>query len=567
MLEHQSGHELVGQVGRVRQSFIVGRLIPNRVAGRGIPGVTTRRVFLGVVGLVAVTYLLALTPVVSRATLPDPAAYVGAARNITEGRGITLPFVPVDTDLHPSEVVDFDGEAPLFQYSPGLPVVLATGHLLGQSPISTDRIVNLVSLGFIASLVAWAVLKLTDNSYVAATLSVFALLTTFTFVLPFMFVTTEAMFSALLLAALAALAGYVNTQRTSLAWAFVVLAAASGLTRFVGVSVAITGVIAIALWYPALWRGRVGRALLIGGGAVAPIALWMLGDALAAPGAGQISFHPPDPIYLSGLATSTLLLGKPGIGWADWLRYLTGIASVIGVTAAAWVTLSRCRKPSPIDSPANVALMRVGFVSIAAYSAILLISRTFLHNAPSQVRYLQPLFPLVVVIAAVASWRTLCAPSTSRGRSLGAWVLAAVLLVFGVWHVDAARQIWKISRAARPEVPASRAPWASILRSLPQDAVIFTNAPHVVEQAVGRFAVAMPPERSIWSGETNRSYRTDLAEIGNILCTRPGAVVLFGQFAGFEADKLDRIANLEVTDRLSETVVLGPDAAYCATRA
>lgn len=567
MEEHQGEQ---GQVGRLRPSGIAGNLARSWKAARAVPGVTIRLAFVGVVGLLAATYLLALTPVDSRPDQPDPAAYVGAARNIVDGRGITLPFVPIATDIRPSVAVEYNGAAPLFQYSPGLPVVLATGSVVGIDPAQTDRIVNLASLSLIAVIVAWAVLKLTKSSYVTAAAAVFILLTSAWFMIMFAFVTTETLFSALLLAALVALAGYLATRRTGLAWLFVALAAASGLTRFVGVSVGITGMIAIALWYPVPWRGRVGRALLIGGGAVAPIALWMLRDALAAPGAGGISFHPLDPIYLSGEATATLIFGRGDISWAGWLRYAIGIVVIVGVAGAAWVSLRGARRSAsvtpPTTPPMTIAVTRVTFVFLAMYWAALLISTTFFHNAPSKIRYLVPLYPLIVVIGAVAARKTLGAPRTSRSRWLGASVLVCGLVVIGVWHVDAGRTIWTTIREARPLVSATRASWAPALRSLPPDAVIFTSAPNIVEPAVGRFAIAMPTRRSIWSGKANARYQDDLAEISDVLCTRQGVVlVTSGRYSELEANDLAARTNLAVTARFGDSAILRPDPAYCAS--
>lgn len=564
MEESQSGQVYVGWL---RPSGVAGNLVHDRIATRTAPGIATRLAFVAVVGLLATAYLLALTPVTSRPDQPDPAAYVGVARNITNGRGITLPFVPIATDIRPSTAAGYDGAAPLFQYSPGLPVVLAAGSVVGMDPAQTDRIVNLASLAFIAAAVAWAVLVLTKSSYITALAAVAVLLTSAWFMIQFIFVTTEALFGALLLAALAALAGYLVTRRPGLAWAFVALAAASGVTRFVGVSVGITGMFAIAAWYPAPWRRRVGRALLVGAGSLAPVALWMLRDALAAPGAGGISFHPIDPIYLSGEAMATLIFGRADITWAGWLRYAIGIAVIAGVAGAAWVSLRRPRRSTPAPPTAlPLALTRVAFVFIVAYWGALLTSTTFFHNAPSKVRYLQPLFPLIVILGAIVAHRVLRAPRTSRGRRLGAWTLVGVLVVMGAWHIDAGRTIWTTSRQARPFASATGAPWAALLRALPEDAVIFTTAPNVVEPAVGRFAIAMPTRRSIWSGKTNESYEDDLAEISNVLCTRAGVVLVTGgTFAESTANDLGARTNLRVTDEFPDAVILRPDAAFCAS--
>src|SRR5680860_154008 len=94
-------HTARGRLGCVARGIIPGRLTP--------ASATPPRLFIVAVGLAAVAYLLVLTPVLNRPDLPDPAAYVGAARNIASGRGITLPFVPISTDIRPSAAAELNG--------------------------------------------------------------------------------------------------------------------------------------------------------------------------------------------------------------------------------------------------------------------------------------------------------------------------------------------------------------------------------------------------------------------------------------------------------------------------
>jgi hypothetical protein len=537
--------------------------VSSRTRRLGARLVSRDALILLAVGIGAAAYLVLLTPELGPPLEPDPAAYVGAAENLANGRGLTLPFVPIATSIRPTLSAAFDGRTPLFQYSPGLPIVLAAGRLVGLEPAESDRVLNVIAFAFAAAFVAWVTLRFT-RSLVAALGAVGLLLTTSYFVAEFRFVTTEALFIGLSLAALGALAAYVATTHVGWALGFVALAAACALTRFVGISVVVTGALVIARWLPMAIRPRVVRALIIGAASILPVAAWVTHDALAAPGRDGLSVHPPNPLHLFGISVSTLVAGRPGLRWWWPLFWLIGAATVVGVA----LLLVACARPrsSPMSSRAlDEALARSGLVFTAVYTAALLTSMTFVHDAPVKVRYVIPLFPVFVVIGVtvfVHFWRH------HLREHPGARVAAVVAVVaLTVSHLDAARSLWNNSRRGPTAVTVpSLASWQPVVQELGPEAVVFSNAPHIVSRYTDTYTVAVPARRSIWSGRSNPHYREDLLELGTVLCHRPGAVLLFGRYAAYDALRLIELADIEVTHRFPEGRLMHATPEGCAER-
>lgn len=85
-----------------------------------------------VVGVLVATAALAVWMTSPRMVrLTDSAAYLGAAHNITEGKGLTTPFALPTERATPDRQWEWGDEIPLSEWPPGYPIALATADALG----------------------------------------------------------------------------------------------------------------------------------------------------------------------------------------------------------------------------------------------------------------------------------------------------------------------------------------------------------------------------------------------------------------------------------------------------
>ena len=118
----------------------------------GAPGSTRRRppvltLVVVVVVLVATAVLGAWMTSPHMVRLTDSAAYLGAAHNITEGKGLTTPFALPTERATPDRQWAWGDEIPLSEWPPGYPVALAATDALGaDGGAAAARWVSVVGL-------------------------------------------------------------------------------------------------------------------------------------------------------------------------------------------------------------------------------------------------------------------------------------------------------------------------------------------------------------------------------------------------------------------------------------
>ena len=77
----------------------------------------------------------------------DSQTYIGAARNLADGKGITVPFTNVLDGFSPRQARDFGGKVPLLLFPPLFSVVLAPFERLGIDSVDALRFLNPLLLG------------------------------------------------------------------------------------------------------------------------------------------------------------------------------------------------------------------------------------------------------------------------------------------------------------------------------------------------------------------------------------------------------------------------------------
>ena len=358
----------------------------------------------------------------------DSALYVSAARNLLDGNGL----------------VTFLG-APYRAAAPLFPLTLAGAGLFGADAVTAAGYVNAAAFGLTVYAVATWVRSRVRSRLLAVWAACACVLST-SLVDVAVYAWPEIPFILFAVAALATLDRFLRTGRRSSLLLATAAAAAACLTHYAGVALIGSG--ALLLLLPRNRRGaepagaRRGLERRSGGGGrgMAVSSVVVNGASLATAGSG--GFLPLPSLHTATSELVRWLIGGAGLGLLD--RLALGIAgagaagypraAVLGLriavllvpAAGAGYLLARARSQLlPAPHAAAIAL-----VFAAAYALYLLLALPA-AGAALELRHLAPLFPPLLVTAAVVLDRLIAALRPERRGLVGRRLAAALL--FSTW--------------------------------------------------------------------------------------------------------------------------------------
>jgi hypothetical protein len=437
---------------------------------------------VAVLSLVAAWSVLFTTPW-GTGTGWDQAMYIGAARDLLAGKGLTVAW-------------SMDAGRPLTHYPPLFPAMLALLGMSGADPWDVARYVNAVLRGvdlLVVSLLAtWA----SGGSRWAGVIAAFTLLTSVHMEFVHGSAFSDPLFLVLMLASLALAARYVARGGPLTLVVAAVLVACAVLTRYAGLS--LVPAIALAL----LWWRRPGLGLFATVACV-PLGLWVLHNALTGDllvGDRSISWHQLTAQQLGqALFTTTdwvlpTRIGSSLVSPEGNVRPLgAGVFLAIAAGLGWWTwQLRRSLTTRTYDSEADV-FRRLSVLFVVAYIAGALISMVLFDDLVQlDTRILAPVFLCLVLLASAEAPRALLrAWSVTRLR---APVVLGVALLVTTWGV---RFGVLASTGHTQGVMYSNADWLGsstmqLVRNLPRDATVFSNAPDAVYMLAGRSTYEIP---------------------------------------------------------------------------
>ncbi len=277
-------------------------------------------------GLPAVVGTVALLLVIRKGVYasPDSAFYVGTARNLLDGNGLTAP----------------PGSPPLSHFPPLFALVLAAvGWVSGLDPLDAAGVVNALLLGVTALLVAVVVRRRSGSVNVGVAASV-AVVASVDLLVYFGSALTEPLFVVLVLGAMISLAAAVEGGRR---WGWplaVALTAGACLTRYVGVALVVAEV---AVLLAVGRRQALRRSAMLAGASLAPLAVWLVA---AGRGNRPVAAHMFDTDYwVDGVRSLSRWVLPPFVSWP--VRGLLAAALAGGVVWMAVARPGRRAEPHP----------------------------------------------------------------------------------------------------------------------------------------------------------------------------------------------------------------------------
>jgi hypothetical protein len=413
----------------------------------------------------------------------DQAMYIGAARNLLAGKGLTIAW-------------SMDLGKPLTHFPPLFPSLLALLGVTGWDPWDAARYVNMVLRGvdlFIVALMAvWA-----SGSRWSALIAAFLMFTSVHMEFVHGSAWSDPLFIVLVLASLALTVRYiVHGRKAALVGAAAAVACAI-LTRYAGLT--LVPIIALALvWWrkprdlpiflaiaclpPGIWvvhNGAIGGAL-VGDRGIA----W---HTLSAQQLGQALFTATDWLLPTRIGTQLVS--------ADGQVYFGGAAVFLLLACALgwWAWRRRDWLASrEVVSEADL-LTRVLLAFAVLYVAgVVLTMALFDDLVQLDTRILAPVYVCLVILVSAAAPRAL-----ERAWRVG-WARAPLTLAVAVIATTFAVRFATVAVSAHAlGVMYSNTDWLGSetmarVRALPVDATIFSNAPDAVYMLAGRSAYEIP---------------------------------------------------------------------------
>jgi hypothetical protein len=446
----------------------------------------TRAVVL-VLALVAASSVVYTTPW-GVGTGFDQGTYIGAARNLLAGRGLSIPW----------------GEAsgqPMTQFPPLYPLVLAGVGAFGADPWQAARYLDVVLRAvdlLLAAGVAWRI-KATPA---APLLAAFLLCCSVHMEFVFGSAWSEPLFLALMLISLALLAEFVVVRSTKLLVACALAAAAALLTRYVGLALVLSGTVVL------LWRldtpmlSRMRFAAIFGGIGLAPLVVWLLRNAAEAPTIAGNRAPGAHAVPIAHFTTGLFTL-------LDWVmpsniavRLVTpeGLVSpvggaVLGVAALGIAVL--LWKARPTLQP-KVTLSQELTLTLATFSSVyvvcvLLSILMFDDLTQLDSRILSPVYVCLVILASAYGGEALTSAWLNRRRLRP--VMAGVCAVFvGAYALrfGALAERAHVEGVIYSNLAWLRSPTMQAVQLLPRDARVFSNAPDAIYMLANRNAYEIP---------------------------------------------------------------------------
>jgi len=447
---------------------------------------------------------------------PDSVVYIGAARSLAQGNGLSLP-------------TDLAAMAPLVHYPPLYPALLAMTSFSGLDVIAAAKWLNVFLFCanvFLAGIIGYRA----SGLFPFAILSAGLVATAFPMALVHSMVWSEPLFMVCQSAALLFLLSYL---RECVRWKLMAAAVATGLSvlgRYAGVSLVISGAAAI-LWFGAeRWKKKFFDAGIFLAVSLLPIGLWAARNQWVAGTSTDrnIGFHP------AGLGELSAAVDTIGAWFSAFWTSSTDIQLLsFCVVTIGGLAISFSRPKLGVrHAPANAGDLKIAsslmaLVGVTYLVLLFLTISLFDAQTPVDSRLLAPCY-VPSLLFVVSAW--MISTRHWQERASVRFVAPAVgLLIIGL-QLPATLN-W-LRQHYRQGIGYSSREWQESetieqLATKMPSVLIYSNAPDVVYTLLGRPAAMIPRRSNTASNMPNASYHAEIEQMRTTVRAANGVIVFF----------------------------------------
>jgi hypothetical protein len=455
---------------------------------------------------------------------PDSVAYIASARNFLAGEGLTLPYGPgIDT--------------PLTHFPPLYPLLLSGGGLFGIDPLQAARWLQALLFGLLIISVGATLYHYTRPAVGWAIGGALLTIAAPTMLTMAIMVWSEMIFLLLCLLALVLLARFLENQDRITLVASALLVGTATLTRYSGLALVFTAIVAILLLHRGPSAKKLVNVLWFACLSLCPLLLWVLRNINLAGTATsrELAFHPIEWAHISQ-AIDTIT------GWfmlPVHLPTMVKLAVVLGLFMLLTATLLAPRLhnhqpavPAVLHAPARSHFQPLIVLFILIYGAFLTFSISLIDaNTPLDERILSPVYlvgVLLLLLTLHQFWETL---KTNRLLQV---VLPAVAMLFLALSIRQSAHL--LNKSFHQGIGFAAIAWRDseliqLVNELPVEALIYSNAPDGLHILTGRHVLPIPNKVNATTRSVNMNYANELAMIQQELSTKQGVVVYLTQLS------------------------------------
>ena len=450
----------------------------------------------------------------------DSAAYLGAARNLLAGRGMTTPFDPSGSTLSPDQAFAFHGAVPLVHFPPAYPAVLAVVSWFGVSLESGARVLGAIVLGLILLVFELLLQRCTRSTLLVPVAGALLLLAG-----PAVFfhqdllqidtsVLSDPLFLLVFLAGILLTVGLLDAPGPGLLIGLALCVAVAPLIRYVGLSMVVAAALVVWWWCP--WprpTRRWGAVVLVAAG-LGPTLAWSLYMAVIEHGGPvrSLAWHPPPDIFhgLLFIGSGWLLPASMPNGPREGLFVFVVVAAVV------WLAVSRVVRPEQTGPTVKLALVLGVFG--ACYLVVVLVTRyAFDASTPLDNRILLPLIPLLYLFLVSV---VVCG---IRPASAGTFVAAGLCLLAAA---GAAGGTVMFVRQSSNHTGLAVTPTMEAVRRLPPGTLIASGVEDLVYSAADRSSIRVPVRVEGLTNQPNPAFETQVRQLATLLADQGGVLVV-----------------------------------------
>jgi uncharacterized membrane protein len=476
--------------------------------------------FIGLLAIVGVGFVWYATGYGIGAS-PDSVIYIGAARNLLAGAGLTVPV---------GETMN----APLTQYPPLYPIFLAVSGIFQADPYAGARWLSALLFAANIFLTGFILLRLLPQQPWLAILGAGLILLSPGMVGIHVMAWSEPLFILLSLLALVKTASFLDFPgRRSLVWAGILTGLAL-LTRYAGISLAAAGVMGIIwLGHGSFYR-RLRDSLIFGLISIFPLLVFLVYNQFTNGTATnrEIGFHPVTRAQLwEGLTTVTGWFGAPqGLPTLIYVVFLGGLILLFLTGLFFIYRRTPQTNTQENNSPRLPALMQLMGLYTLIYGMFLLVSITFLDaNTPLDNRILAPIFPMLIILLICCG-----AFIVKRIKIAQRFAWSFVIIAGGLLVIYGAQSMPELRQYHQSGIGLSAPGWQKSglieqVKRLPPGLTLYSNAPDAIYLLTGKPAARLPRKFELSAQRPNADFAAEIAAIGKEMADGKAMIVFFTQ--------------------------------------
>ncbi|MCL4385347.1 MAG: glycosyltransferase family 39 protein [Cyanobacteria bacterium] len=489
--------------------------------------------------------ILILTSKMGPGLSPDSVAYIAAARNLLNGRGVAVLYNSNGTvPLNLWQPMNVNEIKHVMEWPPGYPITLSLTGIFGLNILTGARWLNAILFGLNIFITSFIIKKIT-NSIILPIFSGLLFVFSKDMIFNHYMIWSESLFILLAFLGLFFLINYLSENKISFLLLSAFILGLAFLTKYVGATLIIAGVIGILFLNNEKISKKIIRSLIFIVISCLPIGAWFIRFMFLGSGSSvrRINFNPVkvDEIKMMIDAITKWLL--PGRFSLNLRIVLTGIFIVL--VFSGFVIINKKIKNKKIElgqKQINIASL-LFFVFICVYVLFLFITKIFFDANTDiwDIHLLSPVFvaSLLIVVFFLKSILNVVNSNKITKKIITVSVYFAFVIFIGFYaaYFFYGNNIYTAG-ALYVGVGYSRNDWKTSqtiekLKEFPESTLIYTNEPDAVYILADRGSYMIPSKIDLYSHKANDSYSSQVEVMVKDLKSKKGILVLFKLGLGF----------------------------------